>query len=188
MRSVGSHSTSGMEKEGKKERTIASNGVPVVRVVHGAMGCDQKSFKLVWWCHQVLSGFLANGYLPRVSRQSRRSLMIRVVVKWSWGLCTDLLAIALQPRKTPENLSLETVWWRGCATSHRLKWDTFPPNEVGRIAQHVRNGEGRKKGKDGCLKWDPLVPGSAIWGIITLHMWYFNNFISLCSSVHQNHI
>ena len=25
----------------------------------------------------------------------------------------------------------------------------FPPDEVGRIAQHVRRGEGRKEGKDG---------------------------------------
>ena len=38
--------------------------------VHGAMGCGQKSFKLVWWCHQLLSGLLADGHLPRVSRQS----------------------------------------------------------------------------------------------------------------------
>ena len=30
----------------------------------------KKSFKLVWWCHQLLSGFLANGHLPRVSLQS----------------------------------------------------------------------------------------------------------------------
>ena len=57
-----------------------------------AMGCGQKSFKLVWRCHQLLSGFLAKGHLPWVSRQSRRSLMIRVIMKWSWGLCTDLLA------------------------------------------------------------------------------------------------
>ena len=28
--------------------------------VHGAMCCSQKSFKLVWRCHQFLSGFLAN--------------------------------------------------------------------------------------------------------------------------------
>ena len=27
---------------------------------------------------------------------------------------------------------------------HRLKWGHFSPNEVGRIAQHVRKGEGRK--------------------------------------------
>ena len=74
-------------------------------VVHGAMGYGQKNFQLVWQCHQLLSGFLAKGHLPRVSRQSRRSLMIRVIMKWSWGLCTDLLAFALQLRKTPENLS-----------------------------------------------------------------------------------
>ena len=36
-----------------------------------------------------------------------------------------------------------------CSTSHRLKWGPFPPNEVGRIAQHVRKGEGKKEGKDG---------------------------------------
>ena len=30
-----------------------------------------------------------------------------------------------------------------CATNHQLKWGPFPPNEVGRIAQHVRKGEGR---------------------------------------------
>ena len=31
---------------------------------------------------------------------------------------------------------------KGCAISHRLKWGPLPPNEVGSIAQHVRNGEG----------------------------------------------
>ena len=36
--------------------------------VHGAMGCGQKSFKLVWRCHRLLSGFLAIGHLPLVSR------------------------------------------------------------------------------------------------------------------------
>ena len=33
-------------------------------VVHGAMGCGQKNFQLVWRCHQLLSGFLAKGHLP----------------------------------------------------------------------------------------------------------------------------
>ena len=36
-------------------------------VVHGTMGCGQKSFQQ---CHQILSGVVANGHLPRVSRQS----------------------------------------------------------------------------------------------------------------------
>jgi hypothetical protein len=34
-----------------------------------------------------------------------------------------------------------------CATSHRLKWDPFPSTEVGRIAKHIRKGEGGKEGK-----------------------------------------
>ena len=33
--------------------------------------------------------------------------------------------------------------------SHRIKWDHFPPNEVGRIVQHVTTGEGRNEGKVG---------------------------------------
>ena len=57
------------------------------------LGCGQKNFQLVRRCHQVLSGFLAKGHLPRVSRQSHRSLMM--IMKWSWVLCTDLLAFAL---------------------------------------------------------------------------------------------
>ena len=32
--------------------------------------CSQKSFTLVSRCHQLLSGILAEGHLPRVSRQS----------------------------------------------------------------------------------------------------------------------
>ena len=39
-----------------------------------------------------------------MARQSRRSPMIGVIMKWSWGLCTDLLAFALHMRKIPENL------------------------------------------------------------------------------------
>ena len=53
---------------------------------HGTMVGSQKSARLVRRCHQLMSGFLAKGYLPPVSRQSRRSLMIRVIIP---GLCTD---------------------------------------------------------------------------------------------------
>ena len=34
---------------------------------------------------------------------------------------------------------------KGCAISYLLKWGPFPLNKVGRIAQHVRKGEGRNK-------------------------------------------
>ena len=82
----------------KKKRILAF--VSHLVVVHGAMGCREKNLQYVWRCHQLLSGFLAKGHSPRVSRQSRRSPMIRAIMKWSWGLCADLLAFALQPRKT----------------------------------------------------------------------------------------
>ena len=38
--------------------------------VHGGMGCSQKSFKVVWRCHQLPSGFLVNDTLRRVLRLS----------------------------------------------------------------------------------------------------------------------
>ena len=31
------------------------------------MGCSQKSFKLVWRCHQLLSGFLVKSFPPSVT-------------------------------------------------------------------------------------------------------------------------
>ena len=40
-------------------------------VVHSAMVCDHTCFMLVWRFHQLISGFLAKGRLPRVSRKSR---------------------------------------------------------------------------------------------------------------------
>ena len=41
------------------------------------MICGEKSFKLVWRCHHILSRFLANGHLPRVSRQSLLSSNVK---------------------------------------------------------------------------------------------------------------
>ena len=38
--------------------------------VPGAMDWGQKTFKLVWRCYQLLSGFLVNGHLLRVPCQS----------------------------------------------------------------------------------------------------------------------
>ena len=89
---------------------------------------------------------IANRYLSRVSRQSRLKAKGKGIMRWYWELCTNLLAFTLQLRKAPEKGSQETVY-DGCATSHRLKWGLLPPNAVGRIAQNVRKGEGRKERK-----------------------------------------
>ena len=113
------------------------------RLVHGAMGCGQK--KLLVCVTVPPAPVRVPSHLSRVSRQLRRSLMIRVIIKWSWGLCTDLLAFALQPRKTPENLSQETLWWSGCATSYRLKLGPFlQMKSVGSHSMSRREKEGKK--------------------------------------------
>lgn len=92
--------------------------------VHEAMGCDPKSSILVWWCHQLLYKFLANVHLP-----------LRVIMRWNWGSCTDLLEFTLWLRKTSDE---------DCATSYHFKWGLLSPNEVSRIAQNIREGERRK--------------------------------------------
>ena len=68
-----------------------------------------------------------NGHLPRISHHS-------------WGLCMDLLTFTFKQRKT----SARRPSGEGCATSNFLKSGPLPPNEVGKIAQHVREEKGRK--------------------------------------------
>ena len=115
-------------------------------VVHVAMGCGQKNFKLVWPPAPVrlpsqwpLAPNVTS--VTSVANDKDDNEMIP-------GLCSDLLAFSLQLRKTSARRpSMNT------ATSYRLKCLPFPPNEVGRITQHVRRGEGSKEGKGGCDKW-----------------------------------
>ena len=50
--------------------------------------------------------------------------------------------ICLTAEENPRKHQLGDRLMKGGATSYRVKWG--PPNEVGRIAQHARKGEGRK--------------------------------------------
>ena len=102
-------------------------------------GLRPKSFKLLWWCKQLMSKFLAKCYLPRVSLQSRLLANDKEIMKWYQGLCTDLLGFTLQMRKTPENHRRRRLCY---SVYHRLKCGSLPPN-TGKISQHVRKGEGR---------------------------------------------
>ena len=60
----------------------------------------KKSFKLVWRCHQFLSGFLAKGYLPQsvtsVANDKGDNEMILEAVHRSFGIC---LTAEENPRK-----------------------------------------------------------------------------------------
>ena len=63
---------------------------------------NKKSFKLVWRCHQLLSGFLTKDHLPRVSHQLANDKDDNEIIP---GLCTNFLEFTLQPRENPENHS-----------------------------------------------------------------------------------
>ena len=101
------------------------------------MDCSQNSFQLVWWCHQLLSAFLAKGHLPRVSRQSRRSLMIRVIMKWSGGcaqISWNLPYSWGKPRNPLSNywlsrpeLPLEILGYPNSSRSHTLAESSSSP-------------------------------------------------------------
>ena len=79
-----------------------------------------------------------------MSPQSRRSLMIRVIMKWSWGPCTDLLAFALQPRKP----QLEDRQMKGLWNQSSPQMGSLTPNAVDRIAQNFRKWEGKDRNPD----------------------------------------
>jgi hypothetical protein len=109
-----------------------------IPAVHGVMGCGQKSFKLVWGSHQLLSGFLANGNLPRLSRQSRLSANHKGDNEIIPGAVHRPPSICLKAEKNPEK--------------HRLG------------DRHedcvIRNRKGRKEGKYGVqIDWLRRVVG-----------------------------
>ena len=100
---------------------------------------SKKTFKLVRRCHQLLSGFVRKGHLPRVSRQSANDKDDNEMNRWH---CKDILAFTLWQRETQKS-QLEYLMMM-TAISHRLKWGLLPTNEVGRIAQHLKGREGSK--------------------------------------------
>jgi hypothetical protein len=80
MNSVGSHSTSGWEKEKIRKGWGRKWSNPDGDLLTMELWAEtKKSFKLVWRCYQLLSGFLAKDQLPRVPRQSRLSSNDRVI-------------------------------------------------------------------------------------------------------------
>ena len=88
--------------------------------IHGAMSCGQKSFKLAWLCHQLLSRILAKCHLSRMSHQSCLSANDKDDNEMIPGAVTDNLAFTFQHRKPHQ-------YWACCPWSHRLQRKTFKP-------------------------------------------------------------
>ena len=71
----------------------------------------------------------------------------------------------------------------GCATSRRLKWGPFPPNEVGRIAQYARKRVGRIEGKDvvGIVFTCILIECARNYELISFLLWHIWIYCLFCS-------
>ena len=65
--------------------------------------------------------------------------MIPGAVHRSPGIC-------LTVEKNPGKRQLGDRLMKELCDLYRLKWGPFPPNEIGRIAQLVKEGDGRKEG------------------------------------------
>ena len=87
-----------------------------------------------------MSGLIASGHLSRVSRHSANDKIDNEVkpkaVHRSPG-------IYLTAEENPEKISASRTSDESNATGHHLKWGLLPSNDVGRIVQHVKQGEGR---------------------------------------------
>ena len=95
---------------------------------------------LVWRYYQLLSGFLTKGHLPRVSRQSRLSANDKGDDEKIPGAVYRSTDICPTAEENPGKPKL----------GDRLKRAVRPvidSNNVCRIAQHARKGEGREEGK-----------------------------------------
>ena len=134
MRSVGSHSTPGREKEEHKERT-GSRRICCCPWSHGLW---PKKLSVSVAVPPAPVRVPSQRPLARVSRQSHMSTNDKGDNEMIQGI------VHRSPGKPQIGDSDE-----GCATSHRLQWGAFPPNEVGRVAHYVRKGEGRNERKDG---------------------------------------
>ena len=89
---------------GLPEISVGFNSGLLRPVVYWATSSATNSFKLMWRCHQFLSGFLTEDHRPRVSRQSRLSANDNYDNEMISGTVNRSLGIYLKLRKTPDNL------------------------------------------------------------------------------------
>ena len=104
--------------------TVYAGALPTeLPIVHGTMSCSQKSLMLVWWYHQLLSGFLVNGHICL--------LMIRVLMR-NQGLWSDLMAEENSKNPQLGDCLMKTLW------------SVIASHGVNKIIQFIREGERRK--------------------------------------------
>ena len=130
----------------------------------------EKISKLVWLCHQLLSGLIVNGHLARVSRLSPMSAndkgdqMIPVAVHKSPGIYLT---------ENPGKPQLGYRWWWRCDQSPpqmrplTSKWGWWD-----RIARQEGRRKEKSKGRaKACLSSIVFMFLSMIWAINHLSRW-----------------
>ena len=95
-----------------------------------------------------MSGLLANGHLPRVSRQSLLSANDKVDNEMILGAVHRSPVIRLTFEENPRKPQLGDHLMKGQCDQSSPQMGFLPSNEVGRIAQKIRKGKG-KGGMDG---------------------------------------
>ena len=93
--------------------------------------------------------FLAKGHVPRESHLSHLSTYNKGDNEMTPRAVHRSPGIYFTAEENPGKPQLGETVDEGSANSHILKWGPLPPNEVGRITQHIRNGRGRKEGRCG---------------------------------------
>ena len=154
--------TTRVEWNNKNSRSLCSYNTFIVRHIVSSLlsmepwAAAKKNFQLVWRCHQLMSGFLAKGHLPRVSRQSGRSLMIRVIMKWSWGGCAQISWHLPYSRGKPQKTSSRRLSDEG-AVRPVIASNGVPFLQIRLVGSHSTLGR-EKKGIKERTGWDYSVP------------------------------
>ena len=134
------------------------------------MGWRQKSLMLVWWCHQLLPEFLAEGSLPQVPRQSRLSANDKGYIEMTLGAVIRYTGICLKAEEIPGKRQL----------GDRLMKDVRPfiaSNGVSYLKMRSVGSLSRRE-KVGCWNCTSFTCNNYYINITNLCMNnYFNNFL-----------
>ena len=104
--------------------------------IHRGMGCCQKDLSDCGNETSSCSSSYPMTTCTEVHVSHMCQMMIRVIIRWNRGMCTDLLGFALRRKKT---LEISARWpSEDCGTNNHLKWESLPPGDVDRSTQHVR--------------------------------------------------
>ena len=153
-------------------RALTANDLPVV---HGAMGCGQKSFML---CRQLLFGFLAKGHLPRTPRQTHLSTNHKGDNEMILGAVHISLGIYLKAEEIIEKPQVGDRRWKLCdQSSPEIGSLAFKWSRLARTALQECNRKERRR-RQGERDW--IICCVTEKPVFKRYRTYFRLFLILC--------